>query len=222
MEMIKPPWKLTRAMFLTEEELTELARQLDRSVKRAPEAQRSTAITDRLIVQCLAFSGLRNSEFCSLRVEDTIIRSGISAFEVCGTPRQDRTVFVPDSISRLLMEFVEDIRPQTLPDDVDPNDVSRALVYNERRRPYERTGLYRRVIRILTAAGFGDRASVQFLRHTYGYLAYKNSGGNLLFVQRQLGHAHPMVTSVYSEFVEEDYAQIADQIAVRSKGRRTP
>ncbi len=76
----------------------------------------------------------------------------------------------------------------------------------------ERTGLYRRVVRILTTAGLGDRASVQLLRHTYGYLAYKRSGGNLLFVQRQLGHAHPMVTSIYAQFVEESYEAIAEMV----------
>ena len=85
-------------------------------------------------------------------------------------------------------------------------------MFNERRQPYERTGLYRRVVRILTAAGLKDRASVQLLRHTYGYLAYLKTGGNLLFVQRQLGHAHPMVTVVYARFVDESYADMANMI----------
>ena len=68
------------------------------------------------------------------------------------------------------------------------------------------------MVRILDAVGLGDRASVQLLRHTYGYLGYKRSGGNLLFVQRQLGHAHPMVTSVYAQFVDESYAEIANRV----------
>ena len=92
------------------------------------------------------------------------------------------------------------------------------LVLNERGKPYERTGLYRRVVRILTEAGLGSRASVQLLRHTYGYLAYKRSGGNLLFVQRQLGHAHPLVTSIYAQFVDEPYARLADAVGGSSTG----
>ena len=92
------------------------------------------------------------------------------------------------------------------------------LLINDRGRPFDRTSLYRRVVRILEAVGLGDRASVQLLRHTYGYLAYKRSGGNLLFVQRQMGHAHPMVTSVYAQFVEESYAEIANRVA-RALGR---
>ena len=85
--------------------------------------------------------------------------------------------------------------------------------FNERGKAYERTALYRRVVRILTDAGLGDRASVQLLRHTYGYLAFKQTGGNLLFLQKQLGHAHPMVTAVYAEFVDFPLDRLADQIA---------
>jgi integrase/recombinase XerD len=99
-------------------------------------------------------------------------------------------------------------------DGISPTDVSARLLYHERRRPYERTGLYRRIVRILTEAGLGSRASVQLLRHTYGYLAYLRTGGNLLFVQRQLGHAHPMVTSIYAKFVDESYAAMAEGVGL--------
>ena len=61
------------------------------------------------------------------------------------------------------------------------------------------------------AAGLGERASVQLLRHTYGYLAYKRTGGSLLFVQRQLGHAHPMVTAIYAQFVDESPTALAER-----------
>jgi site-specific recombinase XerD len=113
----------------------------------------------------------------------------------------------------LLGQYVENVRPGLLPEDLDPEDRTQPLVFNERRRPFERTGLYRRVVRILTGAGLGDRASVQLLRHTYGYLAYLRTGGNLLFVQRQLGHAHPRITSVYAQLVEESYAEMAERVA---------
>jgi integrase len=68
---------------------------------------------------------------------------------------------------------------------------------------------------------------VQLLRHTYGYLAYRNTGGNLLFVQRQLGHAHPMVTAIYAEFVAESYADLANRVteigsADRNSVKRPP
>ncbi|MEX0716466.1 MAG: site-specific integrase [Planctomycetaceae bacterium] len=206
------PWTLTREMFLDERETAALLRALDERVAHAGEDARAAAITDRLIVQALLFSGLRNSEFCRLRLRDTIVGTKKSAFEVRGTPRQDRTVFVPDSVSRLVREYCDEVRRDALPEGVAPKDLDQPLVLNERGNPYERTALYRRVVRILTDAGFGSKASVQLLRHTYGFLGYKRTGGNLLFLQRQLGHAHPMVTIIYAEFVDESYPELANRI----------
>jgi site-specific recombinase XerD len=206
------PWEITRGMFLSEEEVAALCRHLRSQEEAALPKERPAAVTDRLIIESLIFSGLRNTEFCNLRVADTITGHGESSFHVVGTPHQDRMVYVPHELSALVRRFVRDVRPRMLNADVDPDDADQPLVVNERGKPYERTGLYRRVVRILTEAGMGERASVQLLRHTYGYLAYKRTGGNLLFVQRQLGHAHPMVTAIYAQFVDEPYSQLADAV----------
>ena len=209
--MVFNPWRITRAMFLEEYEVDSLLARLAGRVAEAAADDLGPRV-DELIVQALLFSGLRNSEFCQLKLADTIVGTGKSVFLVRGTPREDRTVFVPQAVSELVRRFVAEIRPRCLPDGASSRDHSLPLVLNERGKPYERTGLYRRVVRILSDAGLARRASVQLLRHTYGYLAYKRSGGNLLFVQRQLGHAHPLVTSIYAEFVEEPYDKMADAV----------
>jgi integrase/recombinase XerD len=224
--MLREPWVLTHDMFLDEPESDRLLVFLRDRESHADASARDSATVDRLIVESLMLSGLRNSEFCALRVRDTIVGRRESVFVVAGTPREDRTVHVPTSLSRLVSHFVSEIRPRLLPDRVSPRDLSQPLIVNERGRPYERTNLYRRVVRILTEAGFGERASVQFLRHTYGYLAYKRTAGNLLFVQRQLGHAHPMVTAIYEQFVEQSYASLAETVGATAipaqrTGRRT-
>ncbi|UCG16131.1 MAG: site-specific integrase [Phycisphaerales bacterium] len=179
---------------------------------RATGLQRASASLDEVIISALLLSGLKNSEFCALTVGDTVIGTGNSVFVVRGPSGRSRTVYIPRRASALVRQYVSDVRPRFVAPGVDPQDQSHALVLNEHRRPYERTGLYRRVVRILTEAGLGDRASVQLLRHTYGYLAYLRTGGNLLFVQRQLGHAHPRITSVYAKLVDESYADLAERI----------
>jgi integrase len=190
--MAKAPWVLTEELFLSENEVGRLLEHLRKRDESAPTNDAVSAMTDRLIIESLVFSGLRNSEFCRLRVCDTIVGTGESAFSVRGTPRQDRTVYVPQFVSTLVQDYLKETRPAAIADDIEPTD--------------------RRVVRILTAAGLGERASVQLLRHTYGYLGYRRTGGNLLFLQRQLGHAHPMVTSVYARFVDEDYFALADSV----------
>ena len=212
--MIKLPWQITRQMFLSEDETDSLLAHLSQQVSRAG-SDGVAARVDELIVRSLLFSGLRNSEFCALTLANTVIGTGESVFLVRGTPREDRTVHVPGELSRLIRRFVVEIRPKCLSPGASSKDLSLPLVLNERGRPYERTGLYRRVVRILSEAGLAERASVQLLRHTYGYLAYKRSHGNLLFAQRQLGHAHPGVTSIYAQFVDESYADLANGLVNR-------
>ncbi|MBI3758693.1 MAG: tyrosine-type recombinase/integrase [Deltaproteobacteria bacterium] len=203
--MRRQPWDISREMFLNEAEVETLLVHLGR-----------VGLADRLIIEALLFSGLRCSELCRLRAADTVLGHKQSAFIVRCRGGEDRTVHVPKHVSRLVREYwkkrqaeIDSVLSQNAP-----------LLANERGKPFERTGLYRRVVAILTAAGLGDRASVQLLRHTYGYLAYLKTGGNLLFVQRQLGHSHPMVTSIYAQFVVESYAKLAEKVAAGKPARR--
>ncbi|MCB9851838.1 MAG: tyrosine-type recombinase/integrase [Phycisphaerales bacterium] len=203
------PWTLDAQMFLRLDEANRLLKAV-RAEGTESEIPDPTRIVDQLIIECLIFSGLQSSEFCRLNVVDTFIGTGRSSLLVVGKRGRRREVFVPERVSELIQLYVEKIRPRYLPVDWASDDVRKALLLNERHRPLTRPTLYRRVLNILDRHGFGDRGSIQLLRHTYGYLAYLLTGSNLLFVQRQLGHAHPMVTAVYAQFVEEDYAAIAD------------
>lgn len=205
--MVRAPWTPTRNMFLTVDEADRLLAFVRRRDAEAPEPDKTARFVDRVIIESLLMSGLRCSEFCRLQLADAPPRTAALAFEVRGGEESRRTVLLPRSIVDLLTGYVRDVRPALA------ERGCTALIVNERGRPYERTGLYRRVVAILTAAGLAAKAKVQLLRHTYGYLAYLRTGGNLLFVQRQLGHAHPMITSVYAQFVEEDYAALADRVA---------
>ena len=201
--MKRLPWDISKRMFLSQRELAELLVHV-----RALDGERG--LVDRLIIEGLVFSGLRCSEFCRLRATDTILGQKASVFVVQGEREAGRTVHVATAVSRLVREYWRSVRPGQA---VSRGSLVEPLLLTERGKPYERTGLYRRVVAILTAAGLEERASVQLLRHTYGYLAYLQTGGNLLFVQRQLGHAHPMVTTIYAQFVAESYSDLAERVA---------
>ncbi|HUY87654.1 MAG TPA: site-specific integrase [Pirellulales bacterium] len=217
---MRTAWEISREMFLSEQEVHVLLGHVRRDLAALPPADGRAAQLDRLIVETLLFTGLRNSEFCRLRHGDLDRdASGARLTIRQGDPTRqgeaiDREVYVPSPLARLIAEYCETTRNCLLPADADPADPLQPLVFHERRRPFERTGLYRRVVRILSEAGLGDRASVQLLRHTYGYLAYLRTGGNLLFTQRQLGHAHPIVTSIYAQFVPESYSRLAEMLAM--------
>src|SRR5262245_10428028 len=149
MRMTRDPWNITREMFLSEDEVQSLFRHVSARVRRG-EPDAITARVDELLIRSLLLSGLRNSEFCRLTLGDTVIGTGKSVFLVRGTPREDRTVFVPAALSDLIRRYVSEIRPECLPEGTSARDLALPLVLNERGRPYERTGLYRRVVRILS------------------------------------------------------------------------
>lgn len=208
---MRSAWEISREMFLSEREIEALLQFVRRDRTELVDADRAAQL-DRLIIETLLFTGLRNSEFCRLALGDLKQDSNGACLTIRQGEAIDRAVYLPSAVSRLLEDYCRTTRRGCLPADIDANDPLQPLVFHERRRPFERTGLYRRVVRILTEAGLGDRASVQLLRHTYGYLAYLRTGGNLLFTQRQLGHAHPIVTSIYAQFVEESYSRLAEML----------
>ncbi|MBI5863347.1 MAG: tyrosine-type recombinase/integrase [Planctomycetes bacterium] len=201
------PWEVTSEQVLSENEVERLlhhVREAERGSSGAP-----TPAVDRLIIESLLFSGLRCSEFCLLRLEDAPHAPADRSFVVRGRTER-RTVWLPTPVAEICRTYRRQVRPLLAARaGGSPSD---ALLLNERGRSYERTGLYRRVTGILDAAGLARKASVQLLRHTYGYLAYLRTGGNLLFVQRQLGHAHPMITAVYANLVRESYVDLADAV----------
>jgi|GEM_PF-782489 len=211
---IAAPWEVTADMYLSETEVVDLLQHVRNAELDSADSQHRRAAVDRLIIELLLYSGIRNSELCHLCIVDTIVGHGQQELRISSTPKEARSVSVPKSLCDLIRHYVREIRSAYVDDERSSNDPSQPLVLNERGKAYDRTALYRRVVRILTEAGLEDRASVQLLRHTYGYLAYKRTGGNLLFVQQQLGHAHPMVTAVYAQFVEFSYAALADQVGL--------
>lgn len=177
--------------------------------RKSTPSERHRRMIDRLIIEILVFSGVRNSELCRLKVDDTEAGHGQPYLRIDSSPNEGRLVYLPNTLSREICSYVHGSRREMI-EGRECDESSQVLIVNERGRPYDRTALYRRVVRTLSSAGLGDRASVQLLRHTYGFLAYKRSHGNLLFVQQQLGHAHPMVTAVYAQFVQFSYSELAD------------
>lgn len=185
---MRKQWRILRASFLTQPEVERLLRWLADADPR-----------DRAIISTLLGAGLRNSELCALRVDD--LDTGAGTLRIPKDRKTDRTIYISYALSALLAERA---RGRTASD---------PLIPNARGRRFTPTVLYRRVRRALTAAGFGEVASVQLLRHTYGVMAYRATGGNLLYVQRQMGHAHPMVTAVYAEWAEENPRALTERVA---------
>ena len=72
------------------------------------------------------------------------------------------------------------------------------LFLNERGKPLEYWSVYGRIKTVAMRSGVDLRPHI--LRHTYATQVY-GKGGDLRFVQDQLGHGSPAVTGVYAKTV---------------------
>src|ERR1043166_3848879 len=166
MMMPRQPWDISRDMFLTDGETAALLDHVRQCELDADDKRRMAAATDRVLIETLLFTGIRNSELCRIRLKDVQLGAKDSLIYIRGKCRERRSVHIPAALDSLLTRFIKVTRPALLKTGVKPSDPSQPLFINEHHRAFERTTLYRRVVRILTEAGMGSRASVQLLRHT--------------------------------------------------------
>jgi len=76
MGVTRKAWAITREMFLGEDDASRLIRHVRSRAKSAAGHVAVAAQLDQLIVETLLFSGLRNSEFCGLKLGETPMATG--------------------------------------------------------------------------------------------------------------------------------------------------
>jgi len=126
-----------------------------------------------------AFAGLRVGEISRLRREEIFDRDTPPTIEVInGKGGRDRTVLIGDRIVQEVREF--------------------------NRGPL--CELNRNILSITISGYFRDLGmswTCHNLRHFFGTELYKASGGDIRFVQEQMGHSSPTVTAVYARYVSD-------------------
>src|SRR5262249_2193629 len=137
------PWEVTADMFLSEAESESLLDHVRSRERTAADNWRVRATVDRLIIELLLFSGLRNSEVCHLRVVDARSELPQSAIRVVGTPKQDRLVYIPRELCEFIAQFVKSVRPECALSQKSGGVQREPLILNERGKSYDRTALYR-------------------------------------------------------------------------------
>jgi integrase/recombinase XerD len=157
--------------------------------------KRETATRDRAIVLLLLDAGLRASELCHLSIGDVDLTTGkVTVRE--GKGGKDRVTYLGKVARKALWRYLSS-RGTTRP--ADPLFVTRE------ERPLDRD----RLVKLF--AGLGERAGVvglhpHRLRHTFATEFLRN-GGNLLGLQRLLGHSSLEMVRRYAEIVDADLAK---------------
>jgi site-specific recombinase XerD len=153
------------------------------------EVDETLDVTIRLMIS----TGLRVGEVCRLRVED-VSPDGLS-LRVHGKGSRDRIAYVSDVALRTdLSEIVRNRRIAA--------GLSAALFLNRRGQPIRPQSIRSKLRRVAGDAGIARRVTPHMLRHTAATLLIE-TGVDIRFVQRLLGHSSIATTEIYTHVSNE-------------------
>lgn len=152
-------------------------------------------IREKAMVATLAYSGVRNNEFCTLRIRDVDIPNGVLRVEECKFDKQ-RTVAVTGECLAVLEEYLtwRKIQLEAKGKTLFPDD----LLFITKRHgfPLEAQDV-RKIVRVLAKrAGITRRVWPHLMRHSLA-TNMVNRNAHLLTIRDQLGHVYIQSTMVY-------------------------
>ncbi len=175
--IIRQPKRLPRALSAQE------VRSLLKSTASASTQTPSTS----LIIIVLCATGLRISELCNLKLKD-ISKNG-STIHVSGKGARDRIVYIGD---KTLRQILAKQKTSSLKND------SRPLFCHQDGKPLTPQTVRYRIHRLQEQSGLRKRVTPHMFRHTAATLLIE-SGTDIRFVQKLLGHASISTTEIYTQ-----------------------
>jgi site-specific recombinase XerD len=149
-------------------------------------------------VRLMLATGLRVGELCRLRPEDVAPDGG--ALRIRGKGARDRIAYVADArLRRELRAMVEGRRRGEAGPEA--SGVDRVFV-NRRGLALKPQSIRAKLRRQAAASGIGRRVTPHMLRHTAATLLIE-TGVDIRFVQRLLGHASIATTEIYTHVSDE-------------------
>jgi len=171
--------------FLTEAEKRRLLRVLqDRSS--------AVATRDRIIIELFLGTGIRLQELVDLDIKD--VELDAKHLRVCTKGGVHQVKFLKSNLRSLLRSYLAKRRR------LDDCECPALFLSNRGQRLCERQ-VARRLQYWLNAAGIHRKLSPHTLRHTFATHLYSRTG-NILVVQRALGHRDLSTTLVYTHLVD--------------------
>ena len=150
-------------------------------------------LTTLLAVVLMVSTGLRVAELASLVVDDIDVEAG--TIRVLGKGRRERMVYVSDAwIAELLQHHLAARSALQLPHE--------QLLSNQRGQPISTAALRSRLSKAGAEAGIKRRITPHMLRHTAATQLVE-SGVDIRFVQRLLGHASIATTEIYTHVSDQ-------------------
>ncbi len=168
-------------------------------------------LRQKAMMTVLAYSGIRNNEFCNLRVHDIDVPNGVLRVAV-GKFNKQRTVAVTSECLGILEQYLvwRKSDAQAFGQPLQPDDF--LFVTQTFHLPLEAQDVRKMVRSLAKRAGFTRRIWPHLMRHSLA-TNMCNRGAHLLTIRDQLGHVYAESTMVYvhrsAQAHTNDYRQYA-------------
>ena len=154
----------------------------------------------RLAVRLMIATGLRVGELCRLQIDD--VSPDGSTLRVLGKGSRDRVAYVADPTLQAELKTLVHYRRR-------PDATCRSLFVNRSGSRLKPQSIRSKLRRVAEEAGLTRRITPHMLRHTAATLLIE-TGVDIRFVQRLLGHASIATTEIYTHVSDEALRKDAD------------
>jgi site-specific recombinase XerD len=163
------------------------------SCNSASSALRKSESAFPIIIRLLVVTGMRVGELCKLAIED--ISPDCSTLRIQGKGARDRIAYITDGGLRRDLQALLELRRKS-------ENTTRALFLNRYRAPMRPQSVRSRLRRVTHEAALSRRITPHMLRHTAATLLLE-TGVDIRFVQRLLGHSSIATTEIYTHVSDE-------------------
>ncbi len=172
-------------------------------VSHSPDANRTTGLRDRAMIELLYATGLRVSELCNLGLADLNLELGV--LRATGKGRKQRMVPVGKAALAAVTEYLESARAAIL-----KGRSSRHLFVTARGGPMTRQCFWKLLRVHARAAGVFQYLSPHVIRHSFATHLLEG-GADLRSVQTMLGHADISTTQIYTHVMRSRLRKTVDE-----------
>jgi site-specific recombinase XerD len=194
-EGVRPPKQSRRLPKVVREEQIEL-------LMEAPDSATPVGLRDRAILETLYATGLRVSELLDLRVED--VRSSSDEIRVIGKRNKERIVILGSKAREALDRYIATGRPVLVACAKKPTD---ALFLGFRGTRMVSSSVGRIIDKHVESVSDSLNISPHTLRHSFATHMLQN-GGNVVAIQKLLGHASLNTTQIYTHYNVDDLKEM--------------
>ena len=178
---------------LTREELAKLLERVD----TAGEYRREEELAFySLLIRIIAYSGLRISEVLKMERKDIVLKDSLFTLRIKGKGNKERFVFIEEVLIRGSFDRWQRVSPC-----IQTRLLFCSMLRND--EPASASSISHKISTLLRKEGIlTKKTGAHLLRHTYATLVYGETG-DLVLVQKLLGHASTTTTEIYTHVNEE-------------------